>query len=258
MTILDKILNTKLAEVEERKRMFPVRQVERMPFFSRVPLSMSKSLINGRSGIIAEFKRKSPSKGFINEYADVSEIVAAYAEAGASACSVLTDFSYFGGTLADLTRARETVSLPLLRKDFIVDAYQLFEAKGAGADAVLLIAAALPFKKVQEFTVIAHDLGLEVLLEIHGEEELEYLSCGADIVGVNNRNLATFITDTSVSFGLAEKIPVNRVKISESGLYSAEIMTDLKKVGYHGFLIGDWFMREKLPGEALKKLVGRC
>ena len=134
MTILDKILNTKLAEVEERKRMFPVRQVERMPFFSRVPLSMSKSLINGRSGIIAEFKRKSPSKGFINEYADVSEIVAAYAEAGASACSVLTDFSYFGGTLADLTRARETVSLPLLRKDFIVDAYQLFEAKGAGAD----------------------------------------------------------------------------------------------------------------------------
>lgn len=255
MNILDRILETKREEVIERKRNIVVRDLLTTPLAGRKCLSMCKALKNSSSGIIAEFKRKSPSKGYIHENASVEKIIRGYASQGAAACSVLTDIHYFGGSLLDLVLARKITDLPLLRKDFIVDEYQIAEAMAYGADAILLIAAVLSVQQCAEYTEIAHMYGMEVLLEIHQENELNWVSAGADMIGVNNRNLTTFTTDIYTSFKLAQQIPACYLKVSESGIHSMETVKALRESGYCGFLIGEYFMKEEQPDQALKNFL---
>lgn len=252
-TILDRILEEKRREVAEQKKTVMLGQLKDSRFYSRRRLSMSRALAQAiPAGIIAEFKRKSPSKGFIKENASVGEIVSGYARAGAAVCSVLTDRLFFAGGAEDLMTARKAVEIPLLRKDFVVDGYQLHQAAAWGADAVLLIAAALKKGQCRELACQARELGLEVLLEVHGEDELEYISPEVNMVGVNNRNLKTFHTDVAVSLQLAGMMPAGVVRVSESGIDVPETVSRLKQAGYDGFLIGERFMREPDPGMALK------
>ena len=251
MTILDKIIKQKVQETAERKRQKSLSDLEKEPLFSRKCLSLKYNLENSRSGIIAEFKRKSPSKGWIHEKADVQEITKGYCEAGASGISILTDEPFFGGTPGDLTEARPTVHCPVLRKDFIVDEYQLFEAKAIGADVILLIAASLTPQKTELLAKQANWLGLEVLLEVHNREELVHLNEYVDILGVNNRNLKTFEVSTDISKELANLVPDKFVKISESGISKPETVLELRKMGYQGFLMGENFMKEQNPAAAL-------
>lgn len=255
MTILEQILETKREEVTTRKTKISIRDLKVTPFAKRERLSMRKALENSPVGIIAEFKRKSPSKGYIHEHAVAQEIVGGYASGGAAACSVLTDATYFGGSLLDLALARKAVNIPLLRKDFIVDEYQIAEAMAYGADAILLIAAALSPAQCAEYTEIAHSYGLEVLLEIHNEEELNRICPQVDMIGVNNRNLATFVTDIYTSFALATHIPACHLRVSESGIHSMETIKALRNAGYRGFLIGECFMKENQPAQALKNFM---
>lgn len=255
MDILHQILETKKQEVAKRKQLISARDLESTVFYRRERYSMKRALKNSSVGIIAEFKRKSPSKGYIHEKADIQEVVSGYADNGAAACSVLTDSAYFGGSLLDLALARKRADIPLLRKDFIVDAYQITEAAAYGADAVLLIAAALSVQQCAEYTAMAHEKGLEVLLEIHQENELKKIVPEVDMVGINNRNLATFVTDIRVSFELAAKIPSPFLKVAESGIHTLEDLRSLRAAGFCGFLIGERFMREKFPAEALRKFM---
>ena len=222
MSVLNRILKTKQEEVTERKNRISERDLMSTLLAGRQRLSMRKALEESATGIIAEFKRKSPSGGFIHEAAGVQEVVGGYVRNGAAACSVLTDTDYFGGSLLDLAMARRVSDIPLLRKDFIVDSYQLAEAVAYGADAVLLIAAALSPAQCRELADAAHGLGLEILLEIHREEELEYVSPEMDMVGINNRNLTTFETDIYTSFRLASQVPVACLKVAESGIRAME------------------------------------
>lgn len=221
--------------------------------YSRTPISMSRSISESKTGIIAEFKRRSPSKGAIRPDASVSDIAAAYREAGAAACSILTDTQFFGGSVADLAVARAIVDIPLLRKEFIVSPCQIYESKLLGADAILLIAAILSPQQVKEFTRIAHDLGMEVILELHSRSELRYLSDEIDMIGINNRDLTSFHTDTAISRELIESLPDNKIKIAESGIASPEEMMRLHECGYRGFLIGEALMRHNSPGDALRR-----
>ena len=256
MTILEQILATKREEVESRKKQVSAGQLLETAYAGRKRLSMRQALECSPYGIIAEFKRKSPSKGFIHQEADVAEVVSSYAANGAAACSVLTDSLYFGGSPEDLMRARAAVDIPLLRKDFIIDSYQLAEAAAWGADVVLLIAAALTPGQCSELAGVAHELGLEVLLEVHQQEEFDRIGKQVDIVGINNRNLATFVTDIYTSFELGKQIPATYLKISESGIHSIGTVTALREAGFRGFLIGERFMKENNPGMALKKFIG--
>lgn len=215
-------------------------------------LSLSQALRNSDSGIISEFKRKSPSKGWISQNAAPAIIAPAYEQGGATALSVLTDAKYFGGTSEDLRTIRSKVSLPILRKDFICDEYQLYEARLWGADAILLIASALERNTCIALARKAKELQLEVLLELHHEREQEYLNEAVDVVGINNRHLGTFHTDTGHSFLLAEQLPRETVRISESGISDAATARELRQKGFQGFLIGELFMRTENPGESLK------
>lgn len=255
MTILEQILATKREEVESRKKQLSAGQLLETAHAGRKRLSMRHALESSPYGIIAEFKRKSPSKGFIHRDADVAQVVSSYAAHGAAACSVLTDSLYFGGCPEDLMRARAAVNIPLLRKDFIIDPYQLAEAAAWGADVVLLIAAALTPEQCGELAGTAHELGLEVLLEVHQQDELDRICEQVDIVGINNRNLATFVTDIYTSFELAKQIPATFLKISESGIHAVDTVIALREAGFRGFLIGENFMKEADPGEALKKFI---
>ena len=259
MNILDKILASKRQEVANRRARIPfetvLAQAEKLCGDVPSGRSFRQALLHSPSGIIAEFKRKSPSRGFIKQGARVEEIVLGYARAGATAVSVLTDEPFFGGTLEDLRMARSVAEIPLLRKDFIVDEYQLCEAKIAGADVVLLIAAALSVDEVWRLARFARKLKLEVLLEIHQQEELDCLCEEVDVVGVNNRDLTTFVTDTDRSLRLAQRIPSRFVKISESGISSPETVKKLRGVGFNGFLMGENFMKEPSPAEALQKFI---
>lgn len=253
--VLKKIVAHKRLEVEREKKRITMCEV-----VPRRAISMRGSLEQSTSGIIAEFKRRSPSKGWINESADVSEIVSGYRLAGAAACSVLTDSQFFGGSLDDLIAARAAVgeSLPLLRKEFIIDTYQIFQAQTAMADAVLLIAACLSISQCAELAVAAHEIGLEVLLEIHSEDELSYLNPNIDMLGVNNRNLGTFHTDINNSFGLAnalKSVENAPLLISESGIKDAEEIRRLRDVGFRGFLIGETFMKCADPSVELSNLI---
>lgn len=255
--ILSEIIANKRFETEIQKRTIPLEQLlENLPEGAS-GRSMRASLLGSASGIIAEFKRKSPSKGWIKEEADVQEIVSGYQRAGASALSVLTDERFFGGSLKDIRAISSQTDIPILRKDFIVDEYQLYQARIVGADAVLLIAAALTRDKCAELTAEAHELGLEVLLEIHSASELSYITPEIDMVGVNNRNLGTFHTDVQNSFRLAELLPQDAVLVSESGISDPHTVKELRQRGFHGFLIGETFMKTGKPEEALRDFIGQ-
>ena len=253
--ILDKIIVNKHREVEAKAAMGVYSRLETATAQASTTRSMSRALKESATGIIAEFKRYSPSKGAIHPQADVTEIVPGYEAAGATACSILTDTRFFGGSETDLANARSTVSLPLLRKDFIIDSRQIMEAAVYGADAVLLIAAALSFDEIVTLTDCAHSYGLEVLLELHNERELDRFYPEVDMVGVNNRDLTTFVTDPMLSLRLATQLPEEIVKIAESGLTSFAEVRKLREAGYRGFLIGERFMREADPAGALKMFI---
>jgi len=257
MTILEKILSHKREEVRNNKELYPPKLLEKSLYFPTPCVSLVKYLARtDLVGIIAEIKRKSPSKGVINQHIAVDELSIGYMQAGASALSILTDTHFFGGTSADLTLARKNNFCPILRKDFIIDEYQVLEAKSIGADVILLIAAALTPKEVQDLSKFAKSLGLEVLLEVHSEDELsKNLLPSVDLIGVNNRNLADFSLDLSLSEKLAPKIPPSYTKISESGIDSAAAILNLKRCGYRGFLIGEAFMRTGSPARACGELV---
>ena len=252
MNILETIIAQKRIEVEARKKEMKVSELESKPLFQKAPLSL-KAFIRDekRTGIIAEYKRQSPSKGIINNSATVEEVTTAYAQWGASGISVLTDAPFFGGTLADLEKA--TINdVPLLRKDFTIDAYQLVEAKAYGASVILLIAACLTPQEVKSLTRSAKDLGLEVLLELHDEEELDHICAEVDLVGINNRNLKTFTVDLEQSVKLAQQIGDNFIKVAESGISDVANIQYLKQYGFEGFLIGENFMKATNPGAAFK------
>jgi indole-3-glycerol phosphate synthase len=252
MNTLEKIIADKYLEVEIRKQQRPAAFLEKSSAFSRTPLSLKSFLLDPtKSGIITEFKRKSPSKGLINGTSSVEVVCNGYELAGASALSVLTDQDYFGGATADLEMARKQVAIPILRKDFVVDEYQILEAKAMGADCILLIAAALSPVKVNSLACFAQSLGLEVLMEVHSLEELEETFCDAlDVVGVNNRNLKTFEVSLDISLELVDRIPNEVVKISESGISEPATLVAFRKAGFDGFLIGENFMKTSSPEQA--------
>lgn len=257
MNILDQIIDHKRKEVEDRKGLFPVKLLERSIYFPVRPVSMKKYIRRpDKSGIIAEIKRKSPSKGMINPYVSVERTSMGYMQAGASALSVLTDQQFFGGSNDDLMTARKYNFCPILRKDFTIDEYQIIEAKSIGADVILLIAAALDPAIIKSFTAVAHSLGLEVLLEVHNKEELQAnTEAGADLIGVNNRNLKTFELSIEVSRSLASLMPESAVKVSESGIESPATIMELKEYGYEGFLMGQNFMQHSSPEKACRDFV---
>ncbi|MBN9380774.1 MAG: indole-3-glycerol phosphate synthase TrpC [Chitinophagaceae bacterium] len=255
MTILDKIVEHKRAEVARRQEEIVVDMLRERPLYGRRTLSLKGALTDeGKTGIIAEFKRRSPSKGVINDQVEVVDVTKAYTAAGASCLSVLTDEHFFGGSDADLIAARVN-EIPILRKDFIIDEYQIEEARSIGADVILLIAACLTPAEVKRLAVFARGLGLEVLLEIHDEGELEHICEETEIVGVNNRDLKTFTVDIQRSIDLSRKIPAGKVLIAESGISKVETILQMKDAGFRGFLIGENFMKESNPGAAFGEFV---
>lgn len=256
MSALDKIIAHKKREVAERKALYPPTLLEKSIFFETPVVSMKAYLRRpDKDGIIAEFKRRSPSKGVLNGLASPERITIGYMQAGASALSVLTDREFFGGSNEDLTTARKFNFCPILRKDFVVDEYQIVEAKSIGADAVLLIAAALEPDECKRLATFAHQFGLEVLLEVHDEAECRsHGRCGADIVGVNNRNLHSFEVSLKTSKKLSGMIEAE-VKISESGITRPEDIAELKHYGFEGFLIGENFMKHSRPEVAAREFV---
>ncbi len=258
MDILEKIIAHKHKEVAEKKALYPRALLEKSIYFATPTVSMTKYLLRpDKSGIIAEFKRKSPSKGDINPYASVEKVSIGYMQAGASALSVLTDESFFGGKNQDLMEARKFNFCPILRKDFTVDEYQIVEARSIGADCILLIAECLEKQRVLELARTAKDLGLEVLLEIHSAEQLDKLNDYIDIVGVNNRNLKDFTVSIESSLELSEKIPEGVLKISESGIDDPNAVVRLRQEGYQGFLIGEYFMKNADPAAACREFIQR-
>jgi indole-3-glycerol phosphate synthase len=252
MTILDEINNNKRREIAEAKEKISLKDLKRFPFINRQINSLLTALRQpDASGIIAEFKTLSPSKGVINETAEVAEVTSGYVNAGVSGLSVLTDLNYFGGSFGNLEKARITnPKTPILQKDFILDPYQVYEAKAHGADLILLIAASLTRDEMLRMTAMAKELGLEVLVEVHNEEEIEKLNPMVDLVGVNNRNLKTFEVDLETSVRLVKLLPEGMIRISESGLSSIENIQYLKANGYEGFLIGENFMKTTNPAQA--------
>ena len=243
MDILEEIIITKQQELER------MRQKK---------VSMREALLASPTGIIAEFKRRSPSKGWIKEEGKACEIPLSYQQNGAAALSILTDKQYFGGHDRFIMEARQAgVTIPVLYKNFVIDEMQLYEALLCGASAVLLIAACLSVQQCSALLEKAHELGLEVLLEMHDERELEYAALGPDLCGINNRHLGSFITDVETSYRLAEKLPREAVKVSESGISNPQTVRELREAGFRGFLIGETFMREPQPGQALKEFIAK-
>jgi len=254
--ILETIIADKKRELLLVKQKVSIVELERDPVFSRQTISLRDGLArSSKGGIIAEFKRKSPSRGIIKENADPVKISKGYVQAGANGLSVLTDTKYFAGSREDLARVREANQCPILRKDFMIDEYQILEARAWGADVILLIAAVLKKDEVRNLSALAHSLGLEVLLEIHEESELDVLNENIDIVGVNNRDLKRMVTDVNTSLALSEKIPDDFLKISESGISDPGTIRSLKEFGYRGFLIGEYFMEQTDPANACKGLI---
>lgn len=254
MTILDQIIRDKRIDVELRKKNNPFNQILYLPKLERETISL-KSKLTEKAGIIAEFKRKSPSKGVINDTANVNRITSDYEQAGASACSILTDEPYFNGRDQDIVAARPGLSIPILRKEFIIDPYQIVESKVLGADLILLIAECLTKAEISDFTSIAHGLGLEVLMELHFDDELDKWNENIDLIGVNNRNLKNFETGIERSLQLTNKLPKESIWVSESGLKGKDELQSLMQVGYKGFLIGETFMRSADPGALCKEFV---
>lgn len=251
MNILEKIVAQKKLEVAEAYERVSIKQLEYYRHFDRKVPSFSGALMEeGASGVIAEFKRQSPSKGAIHAGASVEKIVPGYEKAGASCISVLTDKEFFGGGNEDLTSARDLCSLPIIRKEFIIDPYQVFEAKAIGASCILLIGAILNKQQTLELASLANSLGLEVLVEIHEESELELLNSYIQMVGINNRNLKTFKVDIEQSMRLASQLPKGVLAIAESGISSPAQYFELRKAGFRGFLMGEYFMKNEDPAAA--------
>lgn len=256
MNILDNIVIDKRAEVDLKKSLIPVSQLEQSVLFERKTTSLTNKLRNSTSGIIAEHKRRSPSKSTINHNLNVQDVAKGYEEAGVCGMSVLTDLKYFGGALDDLLLARASCNLPLLRKEFIIDEYQILEAKAYGADVILLIAAILTKAEIKRFSEFAKSLQLDVLLEVHNEEELhKSIMPSLDMLGVNNRNLKTFEVSLEISKTLSSMIPNEFVKVSESGISNTEAIKELQPYGFQGFLIGENFMKTDNPGASAKTFI---
>jgi len=257
-TILDTIVAAKRKEVERMKPMSSIERFERDGFFwNFANRSLKQSLLaEGSTGIIAEFKRKSPSKGwFTKKELEVEPVVVPYNKNGAAAISVLTDMEFFGGDLDDLIQTKVITDVPVLRKDFMIDPWQIAEAKAFGGDVILLIAACLSPAEVKSMAEYANSIGLEVLLELHEESELEHICEETTIIGINNRNLKTFEVDIDRSLRMAEKIPADKIKVAESGISTIENIRLFRENGFKGFLIGENFMKEADPGEAFAKFV---
>lgn len=258
MSILNHIIASKKKEIALKKNVVSVAQLENSDLFNNKTNSLAKSITNSPFGIIAEHKRRSPSKATINHDLSVEEIVKGYVDGGASAISVLTDSQYFGGSSEDLLLARASVQIPLLRKEFIIDEFQLLEAKAFGTDAILLIAAILSKQEIKQLSEFAQSLALEVLLEVHNKEELEKsIMPSLDLIGVNNRNLNTFEVSLQNSIDLVNDIPNDFVKISESGLTTADDINLLRNNGFKGFLIGENFMKTANPGKSLEQFINQ-
>lgn len=259
MDILNKIIAYKEKEVAERKSLYPTKLLEKSIYFSSQIVSLRKYLLReDKAGIIAEIKRKSPSKGMINENISIEKTSISYMQGGASAISVLTDTEFFGGKNEDLTLARKYNYCPILRKDFIIDEYQIVEAKSIGADAILLIAAVLTPERLKELAQFAKSFGLEILMEVHNGEELKsHLNEHLDVVGVNNRNLKNFEVSIDTSISLADAIPSQFVKISESGISSPKTVIELMRHGFQGFLIGEYFMLHSRPGDTCAEFINK-
>lgn len=256
MDILAQIVDKKKEWVSFNKRKKSLEELKQTDAYSRPIYSLSASIRKGEGyGIIAEFKRKSPSKGIIFIDADVVEVTTAYQSAGASAISILTDHEFFGGADEDLVKARKHLTVPILRKDFIIDPYQIVEARAIGADIILLIAACLSKQQVSEFSQLAKSIGLEVLLELHDEEELGHISSDVDFVGINNRSLKTFDVNIERSLRMAASIPEGFIKVAESGIDEPEQVRLFKENGYGAFLIGEYFMKSRQPGQSLKHFI---
>ena len=255
MNILDTIIEHKRLEVAAAKKLVPLEQLSAGKYFNRETFSLKQFLLDEqKTGIIAEFKRRSPSKGVINADVDVSAVTRAYAQHGASCLSILTDGHFFGGSPADIASARFN-NIPILRKDFIIDEYQVAEAKAMGADVILLIAACLSPQRVKELAAFAQSLELEVLLEIHNQAELEHICTETEIVGVNNRDLKTFVVDINRSIELSRMIPSDKIKIAESGIHDVETICTFRDAGFKGFLIGENFMKQADPTIAFARFV---
>lgn len=258
MDILEKIVVDKKRELQLKKTVIPLKELETSFLFQRETQSLANSLRNSKNGIIAEHKRRSPSKSVINQNESVQDIAIGYMNAGASGMSVLTDGKYFGGSLDDLILARAAVDFPLLRKEFIIDEYQVIEARAHGADSILLIAAILTRKQIKVLSELAKSLGMDVLLEVHNEEELvKSIMPSLDLLGVNNRNLKTFKVDLETSISLLQHIPNEFVKVSESGISSIDAIKMLRELGYQGFLIGENFMKTSNPGESAREFINQ-
>jgi indole-3-glycerol phosphate synthase len=254
--ILTEIVAHKQVEVAARKQERSAAELEQAPGFKRTPLSLSAFLQHPeKTGIIAEYKRRSPSRGVINGKATVQEVTTAYTRYGASGLSVLTDEKYFGGTADDLQQARNFNNIPILRKDFVIDEYQILEAKAIGADVILLIAECLTAEEVARLARFAANLGLEVLLEVHSEAQLEKVTDHVHLVGVNNRDLTTFQVDFNRSCELAPKIPAGKCKVAESGINDPAAIVTLQQAGFQGFLIGEYFMKQEDPARAFENFV---
>lgn len=255
MNILEQIVADKYKEIAAKKRTISIADYEQMPLFFKETKSLKTSLLKGDStGIIAEFKRRSPSKGIINAKADVAQVTAAYSRYAAG-ISVLTDEPYFGGNNDDLIKAKETATIPLLRKDFIIDEYQLYEARAIGADIILLIAACLSKREVKGLAQTAKQLGLEVLLEVHNEEELNHICDDITLVGINNRNLKTFDVNINTSLTLINKLPKEKPAIAESGISNINAILSLRSAGFKGFLMGENFMKHADPSIAFTDFI---
>jgi indole-3-glycerol phosphate synthase len=256
MTFLKKILSDKKKEVDTLKKVLIIKDLEKSIFFSRKTLPLSEFILNpARSGIVAEFKRKSPSAGILNSHAMVEKVTKGYARAGASGLSILTDKLYFGGDCTDLKLAREHNDIPILRKEFIIDEFQVIESKASGADAILLIAALLENVQISKLASLSRSLDMEVILEIHSLQELDKVNEHINIIGVNNRDLKSLTTNPLLSIELADKIPAEFIKISESGLSKPRVVIDLRNAGYDGFLIGEHFMSSPDPVTAFTDFV---
>ena len=259
MNILDKIIAHKKLEVAKLMREVSLEKLVKSPNFNRTPISLKRALTAKNStGIIAEFKRKSPSKGIINDKVSIGEVTQGYLDANVAAQSILTELEFFGGSIIDLIQARAVnETIPILRKDFIVDGFQIVESKAIGADAILLIAAYLTKEELKNYGKLAEDLGLEVLYEVHNQEELDKIDLNHKMIGINNRNLKTFEVDLESSISLIKSIPENCIKVSESGISDPKIITGLKAYGFQGFLIGETFMKSENPGLACLEFISQ-
>ena len=256
MNILSEIVKHKKNELITQKLNYSIKELEQSEWFKIKCKSLKSSVLSSKSGIICEFKRRSPSKDVINNYSKLEDIITGYEKAGASGISILTNEKYFDGSTNDIKKASKVISTPILRKEFIVDEYQIIESKSIGADSILLIASILSQKEIHDFSSLAKNVGLEVLLEVHSKEELEIsINDNIDIIGVNNRDLNNFNVDIKNSLNIIDQIPSSFVKISESGINSPASIVELKKAGFDGFLIGEYFMKSDSPNDLATEFI---